>query len=153
MTLPIERTRSVVWAGAFLTAILREKIKVSKKNREMIKTILRHYPSPSEVWNMENCRLEYSDWKNQVSVNTARVYLLGEEDELGLTIDQVKAGFKEALRSSKKNYTFKQMCSDFYKWINGQTCPVLSSGEGGFYRHDVQRFIEMKLRNKPTYWD
>jgi hypothetical protein len=63
-----------------------------------------------------------------------------EEEKMGLTEEEVKALFA------------KEMWKDFSKWMVGQTC-ALWKGEMVFYDHDVKRFLDMKLKGKPTYFD
>jgi hypothetical protein len=45
----------------------------------------------------------------------------------------------------------------FGKWFTGQTGPVITDEEGkaecGFYTHDVERYLDMILKKKPTYFD
>lgn len=48
MTMPIERTRSLIQAGAFLRQIEAEA-GVSKQLREEARRLLRHFPSVSDV--------------------------------------------------------------------------------------------------------
>lgn len=55
--------------------------------------------------------------------------------------------------SDIKRLLSKSELVKFNKWIDGQTCPILSTGEIGFYKHDVNRFIGLIRYGKPTYWD
>ena len=45
----------------------------------------------------------------------------------------------------------------FGKWFCGQTGPVITNEKGktenGFYTHDVERYLDMILKGKPTYFD
>ena len=63
------------------------------------------------------------------------------KEKLGLTSREVK------------KYLSTRIMIKFYKWISHQTCPVLPHGETGYYIHDVERFADMLLEGKPTYWD
>ena len=51
MTVPVERTRAVVYAHAFLKDLLNPAVtpRVPKEMRETAKWLLRHYPEPSTV--------------------------------------------------------------------------------------------------------
>lgn len=40
----------------------------------------------------------------------------------------------------------------FYSWMKGQTGPMIE-GYNAVYRHDFERWYEMKFLNKPTYFD
>jgi hypothetical protein len=62
------------------------------------------------------------------------------EDKLGMTEEEVKDLFA------------KEMWKEFSKWMVGQTC-TMWKGKFAYYDHDVKRFVEMKLRGKPTYFD
>lgn len=55
---------------------------------------------------------------------------------------------KEEIRHNVSRINFEFEC-----WISHQTVPVLESGESGYYGHDVIRFVEMTLYDKPTYFD
>ena len=55
-----------------------------------------------------------------------------------------------------KEYLTQRTMAKFDKWIGGQTCPVLMiDGKEvcGYYQHDVERFADMVLEHKPTYFD
>jgi hypothetical protein len=47
----------------------------------------------------------------------------------------------------------KKELKKFYKWIGGQTGPILPTGEFAYYLHDVERFIKKIRFNIPTYFD
>jgi hypothetical protein len=59
----------------------------------------------------------------------------------GMTHDQVK------------EYLTERIMKAFDEWMVGQTGPILSNGEFGYYKHDVERFADGVLLGKPTYWD
>lgn len=52
-----------------------------------------------------------------------------------------------------KAYLNNRIWEKFGKWITGQTCPVMEDGKLGYYSWDVERFADMILERKPTYWD
>ena len=60
-----------------------------------------------------------------------------------MTEKQVKAELKK----------HKIKWSDFKSWIVGQTCPVLESGEVGYYSYDVERFIRNKVNGEKLSFD
>ena len=45
----------------------------------------------------------------------------------------------------------------FTEWLGGQTCPGVKDRQGrvvpGIFRHDVERYLELLLHGKPTYFD
>ena len=56
---------------------------------------------------------------------------------------------KEVKKLLKEN---KLKWSDFSKWMNGQTVGM-KDGEIDYYDWDVQRYIQLLVNNKPTYFD
>lgn len=53
---------------------------------------------------------------------------------------------KDLLKKHKIKWT------EFYKWMCGQTCPIID-GKMGYYRHDVERFISHKVKGIKLIWD
>ena len=52
-----------------------------------------------------------------------------------------------------KKYLRDKTWQHFSDWMRGQTCPVLRGGKQGYYRHDVERYMEGILEGRPTYFD
>lgn len=42
---------------------------------------------------------------------------------------------------------------EFSEWIEGQTCPILPSGNMGFFHYDVFRFVQWKVKGVIPIWD
>ena len=42
---------------------------------------------------------------------------------------------------------------DFNRWMRGQTVPVIEGVTGAVYSWDWERWWEMKVLGKPTYFD
>jgi len=51
MTLPYERTRSIIWTEEFLKELLRNP-EVPTDIRQQAKTLLRHYPSTYDIFSL-----------------------------------------------------------------------------------------------------
>ena len=75
------------------------------------------------------------------SVSMRSEYKQNGTEPLGLTNKEVK------------EYLTDRIMKKFSKWISGQTGTVLPNGELGYFRHDIERFADMILDRKPTYWD
>lgn len=71
----------------------------------------------------------------------------------------MKAKKKKAIRLGMNEQEVRglfatQMWGSFLKWMEGQTGAIdPDTGERLYYHHDVLRFVDMKLRNRPTHWD
>jgi len=39
------------------------------------------------------------------------------------------------------------------KWLYGQTCPLIDGVPDAILPHDLERWIQMIVENKPTYFD
>jgi hypothetical protein len=66
-----------------------------------------------------------------------------------------KSKVQKDFMSSKEmeEYLKNRVMEKFNKWITGQTCPVLDDGSFGYFLWDVERFADLILEGKPTYWD
>lgn len=60
--------------------------------------------------------------------------------ELGYTYDEIKS------------FMTAQEYEKFCEWMNGQTCAI-EDDVIYVYECDVERFLAMVRRGKPTYWD
>lgn len=58
-----------------------------------------------------------------------------------------RKGVKRLMRKHKLSVT------PFWKWMYGQTCPILPSGEMGYYAWDVDRYIQWKKKGVKPIWD
>ena len=75
--------------------------------------------------------------------------------------DRLIHGKKELIHASSlgmteeevKTYIREENWNKFVEWIGGQTCPVLEDGVLGYFPWDVERFKNLVLKDKPTYWD
>jgi hypothetical protein len=79
-------------------------------------------------------KIDANFWYTYFTVIESRVY------KHGLTLTELK------------RVTTPELLEDFKNWAVGSTGPVLGA-EYGYYEHDVRRFLESRLLNKPTYWD
>ncbi len=69
---------------------------------------------------------------------------------LGLTIEEMKKYIKKV--TGKKNV--ERIYKKVLKMLRGSTCAVASDGKTCLiYRWDVERFLNVVLFNKPTYFD
>lgn len=68
---------------------------------------------------------------------------------LGLTAEEIDEYLRR--RTGKKN--LKKIRSDFDKTAGVNTCAIGPQGQTLMYRHDVKRFADVVLLNKPTYFD
>ena len=70
-----------------------------------------------------------------------------------LTKDQVE----KMIRSQFKAKDYKKALAKFWEWMYGQTGIVISYTDGtsecGIYLWDLERYLEMALRGKATYFD
>jgi len=58
----------------------------------------------------------------------------------------IKKEVKKLLKKNGLNW------KDFAKWMTGQTMGMKGS-DIDYYDEDVHRYIDMKVHNKPTYFD
>jgi len=62
-------------------------------------------------------------------------------DRLGYTYEELKTFL-----------TSKEL-KKFNDWIYGQTCAINKKGQFIYYAWDVERFVDLVRKGKPTYWD
>jgi len=57
---------------------------------------------------------------------------------------------KEVKKLLRKN---KLKWKDFCEWMGGQTIGMNEDGSIDYYDWDVKRYIELKVKGTPTYFD
>jgi hypothetical protein len=97
MTMPNERTRSLIWAGEFLRELLDSDINpgLSERTKSQAIAVLRHYPSLSEIESLAQ--------REEHGSSSPRPMLSSEEVRKNL--DEIRANQKKKSNFDLNQYT------------------------------------------------